>query len=390
MEAKRKVVWVGDTRIPQNLAAAVADGWDLAECALRAPLAAEAHDATIVAIGPDGAASDARWLEAILEQLDRTPAVGVFLLPADAQLAWSVLSRRTGQFLCVREDASPEELRAKLAAAAALQPTIRNLQAELAASRQINADPEAAAGLDEEMRLASRLQRDFLPRRMPEVGPVRFSVLYRPATWVSGDIYDVTRLDETHVGFYVADAVGHGMPAALLTIFIKKALQTKRIAGNTYEIIPPHVSLAALNGDIYEQNLSSCQFCTAIYCVVDTAALVLTYARAGHPEAVLLRADGDGESLQADGSLLGVFPDEQFELRHVQLYRGDRLVLYSDGAEEALCGTGDERRPFRLLLAEWAGASREEMFAEMLARIEAGPRPQRPRDDVTVLVMDVE
>ena len=82
-----------------------------------------------------------------------------------------------------------------------------------------------------------------MSRRLPEVGPIRFGALYRPATWVSGDIYDVVRLDETHVGFYVADAVGHGMPAALLTMFIKKALLTKRILGHTYEILPPHVSL---------------------------------------------------------------------------------------------------------------------------------------------------
>src|SRR5580698_3113148 len=68
--------------------------------------------------------------------------------------------------------------------------------------------------LDEELRLAARLQQDFLPKTLPRLGPVRFQTLYRPAGYVSGDLYDVFRLDEKHVGFYVADAVGHGVPAA--------------------------------------------------------------------------------------------------------------------------------------------------------------------------------
>src|SRR4051812_27990222 len=53
--------------------------------------------------------------------------------------------------------------------------------------------------IDEEMRLAARLQQDFLPKTLPQVGPVRFHTLFRPAGYVSGDLYDVMRLDETHV-----------------------------------------------------------------------------------------------------------------------------------------------------------------------------------------------
>jgi serine phosphatase RsbU (regulator of sigma subunit) len=52
-------------------------------------------------------------------------------------------------------------------------------------------------------------------------GACTFTRSSRPAGYVSGDLYDVMRLDEKHVGFYMADAVGHGMPAALLTMFMK-------------------------------------------------------------------------------------------------------------------------------------------------------------------------
>src|SRR5207249_7672462 len=93
--------------------------------------------------------------------------------------------------------------------------------------------------VDEEMRLAARLQQDFLPKSLPQLGRVHFHALFRPAGYVSGDLYDVMRLDEKHIGFYMADAVGHGMPAALLTMFIKNALVTKQITDNGYRLLTP-------------------------------------------------------------------------------------------------------------------------------------------------------
>jgi sigma-B regulation protein RsbU (phosphoserine phosphatase) len=271
-------------------------------------------------------------------------------------------------------------------------PLVRSLQSELENARNLNAKAaKTIEELDEEMRLAARLQRDFLPRRLPEVGPVRFGMLYRPASWVSGDIYDIVRLDETHVGFYVADVVGHGMPAALLTMFIKKALQTKRIVGNSYQIVPPDVSLQELNTDICDQNLSSCQFCTAIYAVLDTRTMELSFARGGHPEPVIMRRNGTIERLWVDGSLLGVFPDEQFVARTVQMEPGDRLMLYTDGAEAILRkGDAGDEIPVEESLSKWSGLSREEMLLQMSAELDKQGDPAHPEDDVTIMIMDIE
>ena len=101
--------------------------------------------------------------------------------------------------------------------------------------------------LDEELKLAARLQQDFLPRKLPQIGPVTFQTLFRPAGHVSGDLYDVMRLDENHIGFYMADAVGHGMPAALLTMFLKQALVTKEIVPGGYRLLAPSLTMARLN-----------------------------------------------------------------------------------------------------------------------------------------------
>jgi len=355
------------------------------------PLAAQLSDAGIAMACLNGEADDPHALDRLLDAIDRAPAVAIVLLPDDAKVAWGVLSRREGKFICVSRGASAEEIAAKLVAAESLQPVIRDLEIELAAARKLGGfGGWELEELDEEMRLAARLQRDFLPRRLPEVGAVRFGVLYRPLGWVSGDIYDVARLDETHVGFYVADAVGHGMPAALLTMFIKQALPNKRIVDNTYEILPPNVSLGLLNAAICEQNLSSCQFCTAVYCVLDTASLLLSYCRAGHPEPLLIHADGSPASLGAPGSLLGVFPDEAYDAASVPLSAGDRLVLYTDGIEDALADTIGDRSGFRRQLLGIANRSREEMLLQITAWIDERAESTRPQDDITVVVADVE
>ncbi len=387
-----RVLWVGCADIPASLTAAAGSRWELAAADAARPLAEQLAQATLAVVAAEEYEQDPARLIGLLDELARSPAVAVFIVPQDATTCLDVLERRGGQFLCVSADATAEQLSAKLSAAAELQPAIMSLRAELAAHREAyaNYDSDDLEEIDQQLQLASRLQHDFLPQRLPEVASIRFAALYHPAGWVSGDIYDVTRLDEQHVGFYVADVVGHGMPAALLTMFIKKALQTKRISGHSYEIIPPSASLAELNGDICSQDLAGCQFCSAIYAVVDTASMTLTFARAGHPEPILIRADKPGEVLSCQGSLLGVFEEAQYPSRTVQLTDGDRLILYTDGLE-GIFGRSPEGRPpdLRKIFSAWAGLSRQEVMFRITERIQSAPPHVQRADDVTVLIMDV-
>jgi len=391
LSGKQRLLWVSDGPAPGNVRDAVDGRWELVPYRRDAPVDSQLRAVSLALMYPNGTDDVARFGE-ILARLSGSPAVGVLLVPQTQRDAWQSVWRRGGQFICASQAAPSAELAATLAAAAALQPTIHNLRNQV--SRAHSACPPDDAGalqeLREEMRLAARLQLDFLPRRLPEVGPVRFSVLFRPASWVSGDIYDVTRLDETHVGFYVVDAMGHGLPAALLTMFVKKALQTKRIVGNTYEIVPPQVSLAQLNADICEHEFSSCQFCTAVYGVLDTADLNLTFARAGHPEVLRIRPDGSVERLGSQGSLLGVLPENHIEARHIRLDRGDRLVAYTDGAEEILClGPDGQRRPLEDVVAAWAGIPRDRVLEDLAARVDAVVPGSRYDDDVTLIIADI-
>jgi serine phosphatase RsbU (regulator of sigma subunit) len=201
-------------------------------------------------------------------------------------------------------------------------------------------------GLREQLRLAGLVQRDFLPSRLPNCEEVRWAAAFLPAEWVSGDIYDVARIDEQHIGFYVADAVGHSMPAALLTIFIKQALQMRQTVENSYRIFAPAEVMKNLNQKMAGQKLSGYQFVTCCYCLLNLKTGQLTFARAGHPYPILLRPGQPPQQLETRGSLLGIFDNAEFIQQTVQLQSGDRLLLYSDGAE-SLIGRLHDKQGFQ-------------------------------------------
>src|SRR5438445_131724 len=119
---------------------------------------------------------------------------------------------------------------------------------------------QAYQQIDQELELAQRIQASFLPQTLPQVPHVRFAVHYLLCGRVGGDFYDVFRLDERHVGFYVADAMGHGVPASLLTIFVKKGVKTKEVFGRQYRLVPPGEVLQRLNKDMIDQQLSESPF----------------------------------------------------------------------------------------------------------------------------------
>ncbi|MHC4295507.1 MAG: PP2C family protein-serine/threonine phosphatase [Planctomycetota bacterium] len=392
MGATTRCLWLGGEPIPSNVCDAARGIGEFTAYREGEPLHQQLKEASLAVVCPDGKGDNPNWFAELLNELQECPVVAVFLLPTDTEATRQLLERYPGQFVCAAKDATPEQIAAHLSAAMAVQPVISKLHDDLSVARNLSSEAtRTIEQMDQEMRLAARLQRDFLPRRLPEVGPAHFGVLYRPANWVSGDIYDIVRLDETHVGFYVADVVGHGMPAALLTMFVKKSLQTKRIVGHSYEIVPPHITLKELNTDICEQNLQNCQFCTAVYCVLDTESLILTFARGGHPEPIVIHHDGQVERLWLEGSLLGIFPHEEYQSSQYQLQSGDRLLLYTDGAEQSLCRqrTG-EMLPIEESLSRLGDFSREEMLLQLTALADSRPPDSPPDDDITVLVLDIE
>lgn len=212
-------------------------------------------------------------------------------------------------------------------------------------AEQLSMTRALVENLTEHLRMAGLVQRDFLPAKLPNSDEVQWATVFLPAEWVSGDIYDIVRIDEQHIGFYVADAVGHSMPAALLTIFLKQALVMKETVKSNYRIISPAEVMQQLNKRVTAQKLSGYQFATCCYCLLNTKTLQLTYARSGHPYPILIRKNEPPKQLETRGSLLGIFEHADFVQQTIQLQQGDKFILCSDGAE-SFVGNFDETKGF--------------------------------------------
>jgi sigma-B regulation protein RsbU (phosphoserine phosphatase) len=281
---------------------------------------------------------------------------------------------------------APGELLAQVSAFLRIKETHDKLTEKSAEVQRINKSlQQAYQQIDQELELAQRIQHSFLPQALPQVPHVRFAVHYLLCGRVGGDFYDIFRLDEKHVGFYVADAMGHGVAASLLTIFVKKGVKAKEVFGQEYRLVPPDEVLGRLNRDLIGQQLSEHPFITMVYVLFNHQDGSLQFARAGHPYPLLVPRQGELQVWCQEGLLLGVV-DARFPCLSYQLGVGDKLLLYTDGVDNAVL-PGHEPGIDSLL----AAASRHRDlpvadFVASLARDLFGPGSQP--DDLTLLALE--
>jgi len=329
-------------------------------------------------------------LESVLQNLQNI-AIPVVVMQT-AEQADAHIHTYGDTALYIRPDESAEMIQGRLLTLLDMRRSIRLLHTEIDRLKTVSQPLNSYfSQVNEEMRIASRLQRDFLPEKPPEVEGIKFATIFRPASWVSGDIYDISRLDERHIGFYIADAVGHGMPAALLTMFIIRAMVTKIIDGNNYTLVEPGDALKQLNADMVAQELNNFQFATCCYGLLNTETLRLRVSSAGHPPPMHILADGQMNELDLSGSLLGVFPEQQYDTIEVQIQPGEKILMYSDGVELAFVDEGpDKPLRFRKEFGNLAELDIQTMCENLVDIINREEGSLHPRDDVTIIGLDFQ
>ncbi len=251
------------------------------------------------------------------------------------------------------------------------------------------ADPELRrrhVTLLKELRLAEQVQRSMLPRVLPNLPTLEFGASLRPSQHLAGDFYNVIRLDQDRVGFYLGDVMGHGPAAALLGVFAMQGLRTKRIEGSSYEILSPAAVLTGLSRDLIHADFYESPFVTMIYAVLDTTNNSLVYSCGGHPPAILMREGEAPSLLNCRSPLLGVF-DVPFEQAQITLKLGDRVAMFSDGVESMNWGDFGEGVDGLIKALEVRdGRSPQLLIDEAMAMAEPGAGPA---DDLTVVMVEM-
>ena len=247
--------------------------------------------------------------------------------------------------------------------------------------------------LEEELRVARRIQMSLLPRHDLAVPGLDIVGVCEPAREVGGDYYDVLPLGDGRVGILVADVSGKGASAALYMAELK---------GLMLALSARHTSPRALliEADrILARHLDGKSFITITYGVVDLAARTFTYARAGH--CPLLHVPGAYASSRAprllapDGMVLGLdLPDKTIFERLLQedvlpLGEGDVVLLFTDGVTEAMNSRLECFGEGRLMAALEASPDQdfEQLKAGILRRLKAFVGEAEPNDDLTMVLL---
>ncbi|MEM1329069.1 MAG: PP2C family protein-serine/threonine phosphatase [Planctomycetota bacterium] len=275
---------------------------------------------------------------------------------------------------------------------------VQEMRLELRACRLGAGD--AADKLHEELQLASVVQREFVPETLPEIEGMDLGVLYRPASYVSGDLYDVVRLDEHRVGMMIADAVGHGVPAALLTMVISKGLRKiEHEADGTERVLPPAEAVEWLNRELCLRQGAAQRFATGVYAVIDTQTWRVTLSGAGHPFPLVVSRDGSVRQVETEGPLLGVFDGAEYDQTSFTLEPGETLLMYSDGFETAFPRDGSCNMRLKLPNTDYlkhladaaSGSGSDHPLAEAMAKLAAKLDEQagslHQPDDVTAVAL---
>jgi sigma-B regulation protein RsbU (phosphoserine phosphatase) len=181
--------------------------------------------------------------------------------------------------------------------------------------------------LESQLRQAQAIQMSLLPRSLPPLPGFDIAASTQPAEEVGGDVYDAQVLDPGMIGLLLADASGHGLPAALQA---RDVVVGMRMGQTHNEKITSQVE--RLN-QVVHQTLLSSRFITLFYAEIEDTGNI-TYVNAGHCPPLLFSATGEVFELQTSGPVLGPLPDAVYRRCYMTLRPGEMLVLVTDGVLE--------------------------------------------------------
>lgn len=266
----------------------------------------------------------------------------------------------------------------------ALEAKNEALQAAMAELQKAQAQLVEKERLEHEMALAAEVQRSLLPGDLPQYADHAFAAYLEPARQVGGDFYDVIDLDDEHVGLLIADVADKGFHAALFMA----VLRTLFLQESKHSLSPAQVALAVHRAMMELADT----FVTVFYGVLHRPSGRLTYVRAAHERPFHVRPGQFIEPLSGDGRFLGMVESLQLAEHTVQLQPGDRLVLFSDGATDAVNGDGEQYGNGRLLATVEAHGhlSATGLKSRIVAEVTAWRRDAPAFDDLTLLVVEAK
>ncbi|WP_196229260.1 PP2C family protein-serine/threonine phosphatase [Butyrivibrio fibrisolvens] len=242
--------------------------------------------------------------------------------------------------------------------------------------------------INTELELAARIQKDMIPGDFSAFNDRTDLDLYgsmTPAKSVGGDFYDFFFLDEDHMYIAIADVSGKGIPAAMFMMLTKNIL-----ANNAREGKSPAKILTDSNTAILMQN-KELMFLTVWVAILEISTGKLTMANAGHERPALLKTGGEFELLNdKHGYVLGVRKGKQYTEEVIELEKGSKIFVYTDGVVEAIDSEKEQFGTDRMLQAlnRVAKESPKQLLDEVRSSVDAFVEEEEQFDDLTMLCLE--
>ena len=190
------------------------------------------------------------------------------------------------------------------------------------------------ARISEQMRLAGVIQRRMIPQKAPSLPGLDIAATYIPCFDVGGDFYDFFQVNDDCIAIVIADVIGKGIPAAIMTSMFRGAMRAYTDTQHT------RGTINIIEEIVHNLNKTMCRECrdgefvSLFYAIIDIEQKAITYCNCGHEPAVLIR-DGQITELEKGGLVLGVEVTAEYDIGTVKLTEGDCLLLYTDGLTDA-------------------------------------------------------
>lgn len=216
---------------------------------------------------------------------------------------------------------------------------------------------------------AQTIQTLALKQELPKDPRVWFSVQYIPHDMIGGDFHAITQLDDDRYGIFLADVTGHGLPAALYTMYLSSLWQSAHA-----RLAEPCNFARWMNEHLSQLIREAGSFAAGLCGLLDLGSGTLRLVGAGNPSPFHIRANGEWQRLDAKGFPLGLLEDATYEESVVEVAGGDCVLLFSDGATEInqpggeLLGVDGLERTLKDLRYPGAGVDLATIERELLTR----------------------
>lgn len=253
--------------------------------------------------------------------------------------------------------------------------------------KQAVASIKRVTQIEKELDMARQIQQTLIPQETPVSGKYEIAHVYIPMDKVGGDYYNFNIKDDNHIGIFISDVSGHGMPAALIASMLQSLMHTG------HQAVDDPVSLLHKLNTSLKKNLDD-NFLTALYLYIDFESMTCKLSRAGHEPCLWFRRSHDTiYEILPEGRLMGLNLEPNYALHEFPIEAGDRLILFTDGIIETINSqsTFFGKKQLKHFIKKYKDKPASECVHAIIEELKHFAYPNESfNDDITLIIIDIK